>query len=223
MIKRKDITNDPRRYYHTNDTNYVGGVIINGYQSKNISLMGNRKLINACRKNGLELFNPTGDWNGYGYERLLMHVRIETVGQMRLFNKLEKQCQPIPKPEISEEEYREQWVDKLTRWTRISKDQAIEIADAKEDYYSARLNKLIELNNRTESDKYYRLMRKLEDQGRLPKIKNKEHAHAIVSAHLRHTTSDYEFQLEAAKDLAQNGEIDSDQIRDYALSHTTYR
>lgn len=49
------------------------------YKEKVISLDGNRKLINACKKNSLETFNPRGCWNGYGYEKLPMAVKIKGV------------------------------------------------------------------------------------------------------------------------------------------------
>ena len=42
-------------------------------------LEGNRKLINACKKNNLQTFNPQGKWNGYGYEKLPMAVKITSL------------------------------------------------------------------------------------------------------------------------------------------------
>ena len=43
---------------------------------KTIDLKGDRRLINRCKKAGLECFNPKGEWTRYGYERIRMHVKI---------------------------------------------------------------------------------------------------------------------------------------------------
>lgn len=63
------------------------------YKQKSISLQGNRKLINAVRKAGLRTYNPKGSWNGYGYEQLPLEVEINSVGEMRKFNKIKKELE----------------------------------------------------------------------------------------------------------------------------------
>ncbi|GEM_PF-4504976 len=66
------------------------------YKSKVISLDGNRKLQNALRKAGLNLFNPRGGWNGYGYDRLPLAVNITSLSEMRKYNKIKKKLMLFP-------------------------------------------------------------------------------------------------------------------------------
>jgi len=55
-----------------------------------ITLNKNRRLVNLCRKSGLTLINPKGDWNGYGYEKLPQAVVINNPSELLKFNKLKK-------------------------------------------------------------------------------------------------------------------------------------
>ncbi|GEM_PF-4411203 len=53
-------------------------------------------------------------------------------------------------------------------------------------------------------------------------IKDKEHAFAILAASNRHNNSDYEEMLEFAKEKALLGEIEYDEIQEWARMHCTY-
>lgn len=50
----------------------------------------------------------------------------------------------------------------------------------------------------------------------LDHITDAEHAYAIIGAHRRHTETDYDDKLVEARELASIGDIERDEVRDYA-------
>ena len=99
---------------------------------ENISLNGDRKLINAVKKAGLKTINPNGPYNGYGYEKLPLHVVIESLGDKRKFNSVKNEISDVPKKAPKTEEQKmEEWARRLSKLTGMSHSEAMEIAEEK--------------------------------------------------------------------------------------------
>lgn len=70
-------------------------------------LKSDRKLIYAVKKAGIKTFNPKGEWNGYGYERLPLVAEINNEDEAKLFAKLKRKVTIARKkegPPLSPEE-----------------------------------------------------------------------------------------------------------------------
>lgn len=195
---------------------------MNEYKEKVISLDGNRKLINICKKNNLQTFNPKGEWNGYGYEKLPMAVRITSLAEMRKFNKLKKELEEScveSKPKTAEEKKAE-WVKRLCKLTGISEEDAAKIAEEKLEYKEDQIFMLDERQAERYSVKRQKLIDKIERSNPLRYIKSKEHAFAILGASNRHTTTDYENKLQILHEMEAEGTIEKGDAKEIARTHS---
>ena len=86
------------------------------YKSKSIPLNGNRKLINVVKKAGLKTYHPKGCWNGFGYEMLPLEVEINSLSEMRKFNKIKREL---------EGNCRKAEAIKDTKYTELAHDSAV--------------------------------------------------------------------------------------------------
>lgn len=125
------------------------------YKEKEINLYGNRRLINAVKKAGLKTYNPTGEWNGYGYERFPLHVIIRSVGEMRKFNKIKKELEQNPVKAKTEEEKIISWCRRLSKLTGIDETEARQIADEKIDYKMQKIEEKEDTPPRNTTEKNY--------------------------------------------------------------------
>lgn len=192
------------------------------YAEKQFDLYGDRKLVNAVKKAGLETINPQGGFNGYGYDRMRTHVVIKSVGDMRKFNRIKKELAEREAPAVkTPEEKKMDWAKRLAKLGEISIEEALEIADDKLGYQIDRINALKERNNERLSHKRDVLIRKIERENPLRRITGLEHAYAILAAHRRHTNTNYEYMLAQARYLSERGEIDRSEVRDYARENLT--
>lgn len=190
------------------------------YKEKVISLDRNRKLINACKKAGLECFNPQGRWNGYGYEKLPMAVCIKSLGEMRKFNKIKKELDDAPAPkQLTEEEITKKWCKRLVKLTGIDIEDAREIAKEKLEYKDEQIDRLNDREALHPSRQRQKLINRISRSNPLRYIKDEEHAYAIIEASERHNLTNYEGLLEQARDMAAMGEIDRDEVKEYARQH----
>lgn len=195
---------------------------MNEYKEKVISLDCNRKLINVCKKNNLQTFNPKGEWNGYGYEKLPMAVRITSLAEMRKFNKLKKELEEScveSKPKTAEEKKAE-WVKRLCKLTGISEEDAARIAEEKLEYKEDQIFMLDERQAERYSVKRQKLIDKIERSNPLRYIKSKEHAFAILGASSRHTTTDYEDKLQILHEMEAEGTIEKGDAKEIARTHS---
>lgn len=193
------------------------------YKAKTLPLNGDRKLINACKKAGLTTFHPKGEWNGYGYEQLPLVVTISSLSDMRKYNKIVKElAAATPKPTLTYEEKIAKWVARLAKLTDITIEEAQEIADEKLEYKQEQIQKLEDRQYEHYSVKRQILINKIERSNPLRYIKNSEHAYNILGAHERHTQTNYEELLEQGAEMAQYGEIDKDEVHEYARTHYTH-
>lgn len=194
------------------------------YQTKFISLNGNRKLINAVKKAELETVNPQGAWNGYGYERLPLHVVIKSIGDMRKFNKIKNELdnKAEKKSPKSEEKKILSWAKRLSRLTDTPLEEALVIANEKLQYKEKQIQELEKRQEIRYSTKRQTLINEIARSNPLRRIENKCHAIAILAASNRHKKSNYEINLEVGRLLAQIGEIDKSEVKEYAHRNIEY-
>jgi hypothetical protein len=186
------------------------------YKTKNICLDGDRKLINAVKKAGLKTCNPQGKYNGYGYEKLPLHVILEGVGDVRKFNAIKKELDGETKKVKTDDERKTEWCNRLAKLTGISIEEATMIAEEKVAYKEEQIWKMNDKNCDNPSKERETLIRKMERENPLRRITDAAHANAILAAHDRHNNTDYEAQLDRARDLAEYGEIDRSEVKDFA-------
>ena len=192
------------------------------YKEKIISLEGNRKLINLCKKNDMYTFNPRGEWNGYGYDKLPMAVKITSLAEMRKFNKLKRELElstSESKPKTEEERISE-WVNRLCKLTGISREEAEEIAEEKLEYKQSQISMLEDRQYERYSVKRQKLINKIDRSNPLRYIKNKDHAMAILDASYRHNTTDYERKLQILHEMEEMGIIEKGEAKEIAKTNT---
>lgn len=193
------------------------------YKKKEISLEGNRKLINACKKAGLECFNPKGKWNGYGYEKLPMAVKIKSLSEMRKFNSIKRELENVyQSAPLTQEEKTEKWCKRLSKLTNIPIEYARQIADEKLEYQQEQIDLLNDRQVENYSIKRQILINKISSSNPLRYIKDAEHAENILQAHNRHNNSNYEELLDKARDMAAYGDIEKDEVKDFARKNMEY-
>lgn len=168
------------------------------------------------RREGFEMYNPQGGWNGYGYERLPLAVKISSSGEMRRFNKIKQEIENSKKVGVPKKDASVAWAERLAKLTGITVQQAMRIAQIKLDYKQEQIEKLEEKQVEHHSLERAKLIRSLRKENPLRRIENEEHAKAILAAHHRHRNTNYEYMLELAKEKAVVGEIDRSEIKDYA-------
>lgn len=191
------------------------------------SIFKNQKMQNICKKLRIE---PTEEkeFNGYGYKRVGLWITTQEYKKAEK-ELMKKEKNEKPKKKLTEEEKISKWASKLSKLTGITQEQAEEIANEKIEYAIDRLEATInaELSSwkipawRKKADRDYD--RICEDWSKaLDRIKNEEHAYAILSASKRHKESNYEDKLEEAKELVRLGELDREAVQDYARQGMSY-
>lgn len=184
-----------------------------------LSCKRNRRLINECKKMGLETFNPVGEWNGYGYDRYPMAVKIRSVGELKKFNKALKNIEAKPKRKVlTEEEKQAAWEKRLAKLSGISMEEAHEIAEDKKQYKNDKIDEMEERQSERYSVRRAKLINKMWRANPLRRIEGEEHAKAILSAHQRHTETPYDFYLKEAHDLEACGLLERGSAKEYALA-----
>ncbi len=184
---------------------------------KEISLNRNLKLQNLIKKNGLKTFNPKGEWTGYGYKKLPLAVKINSLKEMRLFNKIKNELEK--KPQIKPKKKSEKkllWIKRLSKLTGISLSDSKLIAKEKENYLDDQIDFLIDKQDNYASIQRDKLIKNLENSNPLRTIKNQEHAFAILSASKRHNFTNYENLLKEGREKAKLGLIERNEVQEYA-------
>jgi hypothetical protein len=113
------------------------------------------------------------------------------------------------KKELTQKEKIEKWAKRLAKLTDITIGEAKKIAEEKIEYKE---EKICEMEDRQALEHYSRkresLINKMRRENPLRRIEDEEHAQRIIAASERHNNSNYEDQLDKARELAQFGEID---------------
>jgi hypothetical protein len=191
--------------------------IYNNVNGKDLVPMGKQK------KYLLDLLNTESctikgsDWNGYGYTNKTRYYTL-TRSQLIAFNKL-KPKEIVKKPKKTNEEIEIEWAKRLAKLTDISVEDAKSIAREKQNYKIEKINEMIDKNCDRYSRMRDRLISKMERENPLRRIKDVEHARAILIAHDRHTNSNYESLLEEGRELAKFGEIERGEVKEFARSN----
>lgn len=180
-------------------------VIINPTPKQNKYLLS----IGAVREYG-------SDWNGYGYSNK-HRVYSLTPTQVREYNALANEKQKKPAKSIDKIEV---WAKRLSKLTNITLDNARAIAQEKIEYKEHQIELMQERQSATApSVMRDKLIKKMERENPLRRIEDSEHAYAILSASRRHTDTNYEAQLDIARELVAVGDIDAVEVKDYARTH----
>jgi len=186
---------------------------------------------NILKSFGLEIERGrTGEYNGYGYERLpnaYIYNSSDNKIWKKMIAKIEKVAiKKLPKTRSPKEKI-ESWCKRLSLLSGISIEEAKKIAQEKIDYYDTNVEKRFSSAQayeprgsrypawvkQAEKD-YYRFYN--DESVALKRITDEEHAFAILSASNRHNNTDYESRLEEGKELAKIGDIDKSEVKEYA-------
>lgn len=189
---------------------------------RTINLNGDRKLSNLCKKNGLKLINPKGEFNGYGYTKLPLHVILENEVEQNLFNEIKKSLVVVIKETKTFDEIKSIWAKRLSKLTNESLEDCLTIADEKLEYKESQIEKVEDKQAENYSSKREKLINKMKKENPLRRITDEAHAQAIISASNRHNSSDYESKLNQARELAKDGLIDKSEVKEYARQNIRY-
>lgn len=189
-----------------------------------ICLHGNRRLINACRKEGLELYNPLGKFNGYGYPRLPLTVVLNNEKERQTYDRLKAEVDEAPvKEPKTEEEKIAAWSRRLSRLlnNQLTLEQCIDIANEKLYAKELSLAKLEEKQDERFSVRRQKVINKVARKNPLRYIRDEAHARNIIEAHERHTGTNYDTLLEKYRSDEQWGIIPPGSAREYARRDMT--
>lgn len=181
--------------------------------------MGNVKAQNAAKKLGIQPELVYGSWNGYGRPlegRMVTKIELNKIDKFLTQNTKETK-------KLTPEEKITKWINRLDKLTNCGIDTAKKIADEKIIYAFDNLANQVNASysgwkipawRKQAERKYDRAM--IDQSTLLDFIKDIDHAYAILSASHRHSNTNYELILDEAKELARSGQIDKEDIQDYA-------
>jgi len=181
----------------------------------NVRMAGNIKKTILKYQVGEVVFYGS-NWNGYGYKDKTYIYTINGTGIKKLKEILNK-----PKKERkskTEEEIILSWCKRLSKLSTVSFEDAKTIALEKINYKIDKINEMIMRDDRSMNASIRRgkLISKMERENPLRRIKDADHAYAILSASRRHNETNYDEMLEEARELASIGEIDKNEVKEYA-------
>lgn len=177
-----------------------------------------------------------GEWNGYGYTILgrVIDLRNEEISireiikLLKKFRKFYSVKVKHSRKKLTHEEKVKTWVNRLVKLINtfnennsdsLSFEDAFAIAEEKIKYKEEKINELVERQCQQYSFRREKLINQLSRRNPLRRIKDIHHARAILTAHDRHTNTNYDSLLKDARVLAICGEIEFNQIKDYAFSN----
>ena len=186
------------------------------------SLKGNRKLINRLKKTNIEMYNPRGDWNGYGYTRLPLVAVISTEEENQIFNEIKQALANEPKPKKkTEQEKLEAWARSLVRKLQgteyeLTYDGAIRIALEKKEALSDSIAMLECRQTERYSPNRQKKLNQLYRTNPLRRIVDVDHAINIIKASQRHNSTNYDYYLAIYHDLEEKGEVYKGYAKEFA-------
>ena len=184
-----------------------------------INLKGNRRLINLCKKNGLQVEQQYGDWNGYGRERLGLAVVINKLKELRTFESLKEQEAESREPRKTREQVIEAWAKRLSKLGNISVESALAIAEDKLKAQEQEVRALEDRQDVQYSARRATLINQIMRQNPLRRIEDAEHAYAVLRAHERHSATYYDQHLERLHELEQQGLIEKGTAQEIARAN----
>jgi hypothetical protein len=159
------------------------------------------------------------NFNGYGYSDQVRNYTL-SAEEVVEYNNL------APRKQTKKKSYEERmqvaydsWCKRLSKLTGITIEEARVIADEKLAYKQDRINMMIERSFERPSIMRDRLIAKMERENPLRRIEDEAHAQAIIAASNRHKNTNYEDKLEEARELAKRGDIQPDEVKEYARTN----
>lgn len=160
------------------------------------SIYNNTRALNVCKKNKIE-YREIKERNGYGMKIVDRVISDEDYRVVMAI--LESKPQPKVR---SYEQKLDARCRRLSKLACISVEEAQDIALEKEEYHEEKIEEIEERQSYSLSRERDKLINKMRRENPLRYIKNTEHAKAIVAASNRHRYTNYESQLEEARELA---------------------
>ena len=166
--------------------------------------------------NSIDHYSAGRDYNGYGYSTWV-HGYLLTPAKGRELQALIEGKKKIEKEVKTQDDIVNGWAKRLDKLTGCGVDEAVEIAKEKLEYQN---EQIAALNDRQVKDGYSKRRQSLINQisraNPLRRIKNADHAQAILAASHRHNSTCYEVALEHYRDEAKWGNIDHEDVRSLA-------
>lgn len=156
------------------------------------------------------VYNPQGAYNGFGYTREGQHLAADYLLLAR--NALKKLKVKVIKPKKYVDP-KIAWGKRLAMLTGTPIEEAEGIANEKIEYQDERIS---ELESRGYSVRRQKLINKIYRENPLRRIVDEEHAQRILAASDRHNNTDYEEQLERARNQAELGLIGREDVKETA-------
>ena len=166
------------------------------------------------------------NFNGYGYQDH-DYIYFLTKEEYKAYEALVGGKETKEKKAKTDEEKKLEWASRLVKLLSniedITLEEALEIADEKLEYKEEQIRAMEERQCERYSVQRSKLIRKMEKENPLRRIKDAEHAENILIASRRHKGTDYERMLDEARELAREGEIDRSEVKEYARTHYQYK
>ena len=184
------------------------------------------KVGDFVRENAIATAERGYNYNGYGYqdhERKFLLTSKAAKELEKILSRKKAERAAHPRKVLSEEEKTHKWAQRLSKLTGISIEEAEEIAEEKMKDKWSRIEELEWRQDHLRySDKRQVLIDSLYRSNPLRRIEGPGHAAGILIASRRHRNSDYEWQLDIAHQMAEDGELDRSEVRAYARMNMTY-
>lgn len=159
------------------------------------------------------------NYNGYGYQDH-DYIYFLTKEEYKAYKALGGNKETKKK---TDEEKKTEWASRLVKLLAniedITLEEALEIAKEKLEYKEEQIMAMEERQCERPSVQRSKLIRKMEKENPLRRIKDAEHAENILIASRRHNRTDYERVLDEARERAREGEIDRSEVKGYARTH----
>jgi len=179
--------------------------------------------LNLKENNVIKAINPvyshslTGGWNGYGYEQLGKHLLIGNFSKVKHAIKKLQTVEVVAKHRMADTMTETaKWATRIVKLTGITIEQAELIVEEKIQYKNDCIEAMEDRQKENYSSKRQTIINKMERANPLRRIKDADHAQAILAASDRHTNTDYDVKLEEARELVTIGELDHSEVKAYA-------
>ncbi|MEZ5471659.1 MAG: hypothetical protein R3E90_07750 [Marinicella sp.] len=188
-------------------------------QLKNCKAKRNHIKLSLKENNIIKHINPSwsetlyGKYNGYGYENLGKYLCIDN------FVKARNQLKKLSVKKVAHKkpiDTVKAWCNRLNKLTGLDYESCTKIARAKINYKESQILMMEDRQGERFSQKREKLVNKMRRENPLRRIKDVEHAQAILVAHDRHEKTDYEEKLNKLRSDASWGIIDYDEVRGMA-------
>lgn len=154
------------------------------------------------------------NYNGYGYSDWTYIYNVDKITFSKISELINKPKKITPKK--TEKQKEQEWVNRLVKLTGIAKKEANEIKKQKLNYKLEKIQELEERQYESFSQKRASLIKKMERENPLRRITDTDHAQAILEAHRRHVSTNYDSLLSELHEMEKNGEIEKGQSKEIA-------